>query len=277
MHDHETDIDDHGLPPNHALANVRERANGNGEPSTSAESVSLDRSNVFPKFGPLITKNSATISSSTISAALSTSPTHHAGIHNISQLPVHSDSDNQTTLTMAEEIPESGSDPGPSRQRRTSKTSTFHPYKRCSDAYKDTIGTTGPSVENSTIDHDFLDNAFSATSRYPDPILRRLLLAFKESQSYLCDQLEPILGSQEAERLLAQIEIDSCKFIIGRDRAGKSILLVFIDTTSISCLMCGKAKGSLERALGCVRAHLGYRPFWCSGASVGCKTCTTNE
>jgi hypothetical protein len=233
----------------------------------------LNCSNVFPNFGPLITKNSATISPSTVPAAFSTSPTLYSGeIHTISQLPVHSNSDNQTTVTMAEEMPVSESDPGPSRQRTTSKSSRHHPY-----AYKDTISSTGSSVENSTIDHDFLDNGFSATSRYPDPIHRRLLLAFRKSQPYLCDQLEPILGSQEAEWLLAQIETDSCKFIIGRDRAGKSILSVFIDTTSMSCLMCGKVKSSLKRALGCVRAHLGYRPFWCSGASVGCRTCTANE
>jgi hypothetical protein len=54
-------------------------------------------------------------------------------------------------------------------------------------------------------------------------------------------------------------------------------LNIFVDSVEKKCLLCGAPKTSMPRALGCVRSHLGLRPFTCPGPQKGCRKCVQGK
>ncbi|KIM30298.1 hypothetical protein M408DRAFT_296558 [Serendipita vermifera MAFF 305830] len=49
----------------------------------------------------------------------------------------------------------------------------------------------------------------------------------------------------------------------------RSLFTLFVDEKLRCCLFCGSSKTTISRALGCVRSHLGHKPFRCTG----CQSC----
>jgi hypothetical protein len=108
-----------------------------------------------------------------------------------------------------------------------------------------------------------------------DARLHSLLLLLKKSAFYVEDRLEPSIGSDECNVLLAGITAYPLTFTRGLE--GKSIYSLFINTQERTCRICGSIKGSPVRAISCVRSDLGHRPFHCPGIKEGCKRCGPND
>lgn len=92
------------------------------------------------------------------------------------------------------------------------------------------------------------------------------------SEHHKIGQLEPTVGSLEGGRLVGVPPSDMRSTIA----TGRSIYAIFVKTVYSKariCLICGANKCSLERALGCIRSHLGLRPFTCGGVAEGCGLC----
>jgi len=119
--------------------------------------------------------------------------------------------------------------------------------------------------------HDhLLGNAFDAGSFHPSPFLSRLLDEVLVSSFLRSNVLEPLLGDGDGIAVLADLIHLSDFPPITEKQLGQSLYTLFVSREENTCLICGKPKASLERALGCVRAHLGQKPFGC----VGCGLCT---
>jgi hypothetical protein len=104
-----------------------------------------------------------------------------------------------------------------------------------------------------------------------DPPLRSLYELIKRSDFYLENRLEPKIGSQEWNAILEQDE--EVVAYVNPQLMGKSIYTHFLKGSPHKCRICDSTKGSLVRAVACVRAHLDHRPFYCLGAEDGCKRC----
>ncbi|PVG01060.1 hypothetical protein CPB86DRAFT_781964 [Serendipita vermifera] len=98
-----------------------------------------------------------------------------------------------------------------------------------------------------------------------------LYMLIIKSPFYIKNQLEPTLDSDEGKAMFR--EIDDWEILPGQRGHGKSIYYVFIEEGTKRCRFCGAHKGSLYRALACVRSHLDHRPFQCSGSKMGCRIC----
>jgi hypothetical protein len=87
------------------------------------------------------------------------------------------------------------------------------------------------------------------------------------------DLPEPTLNHEEGRGLLEKISyLPGCPLVPERYRS-RSIFILLVDCATKKCLICGVMKGTLERAIGCVRAHLNHRPFICGGNADGCLAC----
>ncbi|KAG8838960.1 hypothetical protein FRC18_001779 [Serendipita sp. 400] len=126
--------------------------------------------------------------------------------------------------------------------------------------------------ERTTVNPTILSFAFTEESPHPDPERRALLGQILVSQFYLRQDHEPQFGSPDAEcvPLMAGTFLS---LACNAPRKG-SIFSLFVDMNTKMCLFCDKTHGSVERVIGCVRKHLGHRPFVCRGAKDGCKSCT---
>ncbi|KAG8800938.1 hypothetical protein FRC16_001654 [Serendipita sp. 398] len=126
--------------------------------------------------------------------------------------------------------------------------------------------------ERSTVNPTILLLAFTEESPHPDPERRALLEQILVSQFYLRQDHEPQFGSPDAEcvPLMAGTFLS---LACNAPRKG-SIFSLFVDMNTKMCLFCDKTHGSVERVIGCVRKHLGHRPFVCRGVKDGCKSCT---
>jgi len=113
--------------------------------------------------------------------------------------------------------------------------------------------------------------AFKNNSVYPDPFRRYCLDSIVESQLDI-NQLEPDQNSLEAIQILGP-----AAFCLPSTTAPGSILNIFVDSVEKKCLVCGAPKTSMPRALGCVRSHLGLRPFPCPGPQMGCRKCVQGK
>ncbi|KAG8834976.1 hypothetical protein FRC17_006072 [Serendipita sp. 399] len=124
--------------------------------------------------------------------------------------------------------------------------------------------------ERSTIDISTLNTAFTSQSTHPDPQLRALLDIIPTTSFYLNQELEPRIDTPEAALILSKA---GTPFLACNVRKDRSLLSLFVDSDENQCLFCFKAYPCPDRALGCVRKHLGHRPFSCGGELVGCTKC----
>jgi hypothetical protein len=109
-----------------------------------------------------------------------------------------------------------------------------------------------------------LSEAFAEGSCHPNVALRSLLDCILHSTFIANQEPEPTLTDEYSVYVLAQIVIlPQCPPV------DFSLFTLFVDKSHHCCLMCNTHKSSLSRALGCVRSHLGHRPFWCTG----CQSC----
>lgn len=114
---------------------------------------------------------------------------------------------------------------------------------------------------------------FGRDSHFPNDALSELYRIIKVSSFVLNHQLEPVLSSEEGRTLVkAILYVPDCPNAAWED-SDRSVFTLFIDCKAYMCLICGRQKTSLERVIGCVRSHLGHRPFICPGAVVGCASC----
>jgi hypothetical protein len=107
---------------------------------------------------------------------------------------------------------------------------------------------------------------------------RRLLAYILVSEYYFSDSPEPEFGINERPEIIRRLEEDEgVTFPQNRTKRGTPLSALFTDPKQCKCLICGNQKTSAQRALECVRGHLGYRPFHCSGPGQGCKKCRHGE
>jgi hypothetical protein len=107
---------------------------------------------------------------------------------------------------------------------------------------------------------------------------QRLLEYILNTDWYRDDDPEPKLGNQEANDILFRMDVlYDISFPSKHIKTGRSIYTLLTDSISYKCLMCGSIKGSAQRAVECVRAHIGYRSFQCSGKSLGCGVCRPGQ
>ncbi|KAG8830633.1 hypothetical protein FRC17_004584 [Serendipita sp. 399] len=128
--------------------------------------------------------------------------------------------------------------------------------------------------ERSKIDISTLTTAFTSQSTHPDPQLRALLDTIPTTSFYLKQELEPRMDTPEAALILSKA---GAPFLACNVRKDQSLLFLFVDPDENQCLFCLKPYPCPDRALGCVRKHLGHRPFSCGGGLVGCTKCPTTR
>lgn len=122
---------------------------------------------------------------------------------------------------------------------------------------------------------EFLVVAFTRNSCNSNAALRRLL-DFVLTSAFILEQThEPFLADKPSLHLLERIiHLPQCPPIDFRNSKRSLFTLFverapFVEKTLFRCLFCGLCKTSMPRALGCVRSHLGHKPFRCSG----CQSC----
>jgi hypothetical protein len=135
--------------------------------------------------------------------------------------------------------------------------------------------------QRNEVDERKLAAAFLPGSFRLDPALRFFLDLILTCPFYLDDEHEPLLGTPEAEQLLAQVRSmhpEDPRFATRSDprftsqpvdnetRDSQSIFMLF--TENNLCLICGAQKDRTGRALGHVRFDIGHRPYHCS-----CEKC----
>lgn len=99
--------------------------------------------------------------------------------------------------------------------------------------------------------------------------LFKVIKSPKWSQYLVDGRLEPIHGSPEAEEILFQT---GRRILVRNHQAGESIYTSFIlDKT---CLPCCRHHNAKDRALECVRRHLGHRPFRCTSDECTTSSCS---
>jgi hypothetical protein len=101
--------------------------------------------------------------------------------------------------------------------------------------------------------------------------MRDLVAAIRDSQVFIHNQLEPNIGTHEANALMA---VASTELWQGYGTKAQSIYSLFIkvvDGKLFKCLWCGDVqKDKLLRAVGHFRAkHMGHEPFPCGEVHVG--------
>jgi hypothetical protein len=121
-----------------------------------------------------------------------------------------------------------------------------------------------PKLANNILAVAFTENAY-----HPNPALRALLYEVRRSSFVLYNQCEPLIADYDSLCMLAKIvDLPGCpSFPLASMQC--SLFTVFVGRSEYRCLFCGSCKTSLARALGCVRSHLGHRPFHC----IGCDLC----
>lgn len=160
--------------------------------------------------------------------------------------------------------------------------SSSNPERQSPDPERNTLPTSPSLVQRtgkrirrrSKVDHDLLDKAFTPSSGQPDEHLRSCLDRVLDASFYRNDELEPKLDSEDGITILG-FPTDSrlsSNFIMS-----KSVYHLFIDAKKKACLICNQSKGTVLRATGCVRGHLGHRPFRCTGEAAGCASCVKGE
>ncbi|PVF95380.1 hypothetical protein CPB86DRAFT_788141 [Serendipita vermifera] len=128
------------------------------------------------------------------------------------------------------------------------------------------------------IDRDHLRDLCENSASSLDSNCRTLLVYILGSDLYLTDSPEPELGTDEGYNILRHLEgTEGATFPQHRIIKGTPLSALLTDPTRRKCLICEKKKATAQRAVECVRSHLGYRPFHYGGASQGCKTCRPSE
>jgi hypothetical protein len=117
--------------------------------------------------------------------------------------------------------------------------------------------------------NNILAVAFTENAYHPNPALKALLCEVRHSNFVLYDEYEPYISEDYSICVLAAIVyLPGCP-LIPLASLQCSLFTVFVDRSEYRCLFCGSCKTSLTRAVGCVRSHLGHRPFRCTG----CDSC----
>lgn len=99
-----------------------------------------------------------------------------------------------------------------------------------------------------------------------------------DSSFYKDDVIEPKLGTPEANDILFYMNLlQNVSFPSSCIKTGRSFYSLLTDPVSYKCLLCGSIKKSAQRAVDCVRAHIGHRPFRCTGWRSGCGICRPDE
>ncbi|KAG8854664.1 hypothetical protein FRB91_003213 [Serendipita sp. 411] len=129
--------------------------------------------------------------------------------------------------------------------------------------------------ERTAVDISLLSRAFTEESPHPDAQKRALLVEFLRSGFYLNQEHEPRLGTFEAEFVFNMAGVPS-SLACNAPRNG-SVFSPFVDMDTMMCLFCDKPHKSVKRVIGCVRSHIGHRPFACGGDKDGCNSCTESR
>lgn len=132
------------------------------------------------------------------------------------------------------------------------------------------VNSSNHFVQHTVADHRSIQIAFTTHSNQPNNHRRYILDRVLQSEFYRNDTLEPMSCSPEGASILGLADSNND---LTTDISRGSIYLVFLDQTKKRCLFCNKKASSVNRALGCVRAHLNHRPFFCLGAAMGCQKC----
>jgi hypothetical protein len=131
-------------------------------------------------------------------------------------------------------------------------------------------------IENRNLAEAFMPGSFRV-----DPALKFFLDLIRTCPFYRDNGHEPLLGTPEAEQLLAQVRSrypHDPRFtprsnpgytlppVDNETKDSLSIFMIF--TYNNQCLLCGAQMIQTGRALGHVRSHLVHRPYYC-----GCDSC----
>jgi hypothetical protein len=107
---------------------------------------------------------------------------------------------------------------------------------------------------------------------------RKLLAYILQSHYYLYDRPEPELGTNEGTNILQYLEKEQgVTFPPSRVKRGTPLAALLTDPTQRRCLICQNEKVTPQRAVECVRSHIGHRPFLCKGYNGGCPTCRPGQ
>ncbi|KAG9052180.1 hypothetical protein FS842_010362 [Serendipita sp. 407] len=129
--------------------------------------------------------------------------------------------------------------------------------------------------ERTAVDLSFLSHAFTEESSHPDAQKRALLVEFLRSGFYLNHEHEPRIGTVDAELIFYMAGVP-LSLADDAPRNG-SIFSPLVNIDTMTCLFCDKVHKSIERVIGCVRSHIGHRPFACGGDKDGCNSCTESR
>lgn len=111
-----------------------------------------------------------------------------------------------------------------------------------------------------------------------DPGRQKLLEYILSTDWYREDDPEPKLGTREANEILCLMKmVHNVTFTSTCIKTGRSLFTLLTDPTLYKCFLCGLRKGSAQRAVECVRAHIGHRPFRCAGWRSGCSVCRPGQ
>lgn len=127
-----------------------------------------------------------------------------------------------------------------------------------------------PTDSSKMPEPSYIETAFKDGSFHPSPALRKLLDDILTSSFVRFDTLEPLIGDYFGILFLLEVQyLPGCPSTIDSSQKD-SLYTLFIKRPGNICLLCGKSTTCLNRALGCVRAHLQHRPFKCTG----CLSCS---
>jgi hypothetical protein len=145
------------------------------------------------------------------------------------------------------------------------------PSSSSSDQTDSTPATTPPETVN--FKSNIATIAFLPHSPFPNGALAHFLDLIKTSAFIWFNQFEPSINSEAGQDLLRTVSNHHGCPPIPDQHSGQSIYILMVDRSTKQCLMCGQTKSSLERAITCIRTHLGHKPFVCGGYSAKCLTC----
>jgi hypothetical protein len=128
------------------------------------------------------------------------------------------------------------------------------------------------------IDRSHLQSLCDSPTSPLDFNCRKLLAYILDSHYYLFDLPEPKLGTEEGTNILRHLaEEQGVTFPPNQVKPGTPLSALLTDPTQPKCLICQKKKTTAQRAVECVRSHIGHRPFRCGGSSQGCPTCRPGQ
>ncbi|PVF93775.1 hypothetical protein CPB86DRAFT_88365 [Serendipita vermifera] len=128
------------------------------------------------------------------------------------------------------------------------------------------------------IDYGHLHDLCHSPTSPLDLNCRKLLSYILNSEYYLSDGPEPEIGSDKASTILSRLEeTEGVTFPQHWIKRGAPLSALLTDPKQRKCLICEGKKSTAQRAIECVRSHIGYRPYHCGGTNRNCPRCRQGQ